>query len=61
MGRVYFVHPSSDERYYLRMLLLVVKGAQSYECLSMYNDITHGTFKEACNARVFLVIVVQCI
>jgi hypothetical protein len=36
------------------MLLLVVKGAQSYECLRTYNDITHSTFKEACNAQGLL-------
>jgi hypothetical protein len=33
IGRIYFMHPSCGERYYLRMLLLVVKGAQSYESL----------------------------
>jgi hypothetical protein len=38
------------------MLLLVVKGAQSYEWLCTYNGVTHPTFKEACSARVFLVM-----
>jgi hypothetical protein len=33
IGRIYFVHPSSGERYYLSMLLLVVRGAQSYTSL----------------------------
>jgi hypothetical protein len=36
------------------MLLMVVKGAQSYEYLRTYNGITHSTFKEACNARGLL-------
>jgi hypothetical protein len=54
IGHVYFVHPSCGERYYLKMLLLVVKGAQSYECLRTHNDITHSTFKEACNERGLL-------
>jgi hypothetical protein len=54
IGRVYFVHPSSGERYYLRMLLVMVKGAQSYECLLTYNGITHSTFKEACNEQGLL-------
>jgi hypothetical protein len=51
---MYFVHPSCDERYYLRMLLLIVKGTLSYESLCTYNNITHPTFKEACNARGLL-------
>jgi hypothetical protein len=54
IGRIYFVHPSAGERYYLRMLLLIVKGAQSYESLRTYNDITYATFKEACNAHSLL-------
>jgi hypothetical protein len=50
IGRVYFVHSYCGERYYLRMLLMVVKGAKSYEYLCTYNGTTHSTFKEACNA-----------
>jgi ATP-dependent DNA helicase PIF1 len=50
IGRMYFVDPSCGERYYLRILLLIVKGAQSYKSLHTYNNITHPTFKEACNA-----------
>ena len=29
IGRIYYVHPSVGERYFFRMLLLVVKGARS--------------------------------
>lgn len=54
IGRLYYVHPSVGERYYLRMLLMVVKGAQSYEDLRTYNGITYSTFREACNARGLL-------
>jgi hypothetical protein len=50
IGRIYYVHPSVGERYYLRMLLLIIKGADSYEALRTYNNITYPTFKEACNA-----------
>jgi hypothetical protein len=32
------------------MLLLIVKGAKSYESLRTFNNIIYGTFKEACNA-----------
>jgi hypothetical protein len=36
------------------MLLLIVKGAESYEDLRTYNNITYATFKEACNAHGLL-------
>jgi hypothetical protein len=48
------VHPSAGERYYLRMLLLIVKGVESYESLRTYNNNIYATFKEACNARGLL-------
>jgi len=54
IGRLYYVHPSVGERYYLRMLLMTVKGAQSYEDVRTYNGHTYRTFKEACNARGLL-------
>jgi hypothetical protein len=50
IGCIYYVHPSVGERYYLRMLLLIIKGAETYEALRTYNNITYSTFKEACNA-----------
>jgi hypothetical protein len=31
IDRMYNVHPSRGENYYLRMLLMITKGAQSYE------------------------------
>jgi hypothetical protein len=54
IGCIYYVHPSVGERYYIRMLLFIVKGAQSYEALHTYNNTTYTTFKEACNARGLL-------
>jgi hypothetical protein len=54
IGRIHFVHPSAGERYYVRMLLMVVKGAQNYESLRTYDHILHPTFKEACRARGLL-------
>ena len=35
-GRDYYVHAMSGELYYLRMLLMIVKGAKSFEELRMY-------------------------
>ncbi|PIA58337.1 hypothetical protein AQUCO_00500336v1 [Aquilegia coerulea] len=46
IGRIYYAHPTSGERYYLRILLKHVKGARNYEDLR--------TFIEACCARGLL-------
>jgi hypothetical protein len=51
IGWIYYVHPSVGETYYLTMLLLIVKGAESYEALQTYNNTTYPTFKETCNAH----------
>lgn len=45
IGRLYFVHPSTGERYFLRMLLMIVKGAQSYEDIRTFQNVVHSTFK----------------
>jgi hypothetical protein len=50
IGHLYYVHPSVGEKYYLRMLLLTVKGTCSYEFLRTYNNTAYSTFKEACQA-----------
>ena len=36
------------------MLLLIIKGACSYEAIRTYNNILFPTFKEACKARGLL-------
>ena len=48
--RMYFVHPSAGEHFYLRTLLTIVKGAESYEDLRTYQDELHPSFKAACFA-----------
>jgi len=45
---MYYAHPTSSERYYLRMLLNCVKGATSYEHLQIVDGREHDTFKDAC-------------
>jgi hypothetical protein len=50
IGRMYYAHPTSGERYYLRMLLNYVKGATSYEHLQTVDGTEHDTFKDACIA-----------
>ncbi|KAI8536933.1 hypothetical protein RHMOL_Rhmol10G0295100 [Rhododendron molle] len=54
IGRMYFVSPNAIEIFYLRLLLSVVRGPESYECLRTVNNILHDTFKSACIARGLL-------
>jgi len=54
IGRLYYVNPTEGERFYLRMLLMIVKGAMSYADIRTYNGIDYETFKEACAARGLL-------
>jgi PIF1-like helicase/Helitron helicase-like domain at N-terminus len=51
IGRMYYAHPSAGERFYLRLLLTVVKGATSYEALRTVQGVLHPTFREACIAQ----------
>ena len=50
IGWLYYIHPSVGERYFLRMLLLVVRGAKCYEDTREYNGVLYPTVKLACNA-----------
>ena len=50
IGRIFYSHPASGERYYLRMLLNIVRGPESFEILMTVNDRLCSTFKEACFA-----------
>jgi hypothetical protein len=54
IGRVYFAGPAAGERYYLRMLLYIVRGPTSWEDLQTVNGVVHSTFKAACAARGLL-------
>jgi hypothetical protein len=54
IGRIYYAHLTSRERYYLRMLLNYVKGATSYEHLRTVDGRKHDTFKDACIAMALL-------
>jgi hypothetical protein len=47
---MYFVHPAAGERFFLRLLLIVVPGATSFEHFRTVDDIEHSTFQVACKA-----------
>jgi hypothetical protein len=50
-GRMNFVNVLAGDKFYLRMLLNVVKGAKSFEYLRWYEGVLHPTFRAACVAR----------
>ncbi|XP_071694537.1 uncharacterized protein [Rutidosis leptorrhynchoides] len=50
IGRIVYSNPSSGERYYLRMLLNIVKGTRSFDEIRTVYGILHPTFKDACFA-----------
>ena len=54
IGRTYYVSPKQTERFCLRLLLLHVHGATSFEDLRTYDGCLMETFKEACVARHLL-------
>src|SRR4051794_13827869 len=50
IGRIYHCNPFMGEKYYLRMLLTVVRGPQSFEDICTVAGVLHTTFKAACTA-----------
>ena len=54
VARMYTVGIKDEERFYLRMLLLHVKGATSFQFLRTVDDVVYNTFKEAAFHRHLL-------
>ena len=50
VGRIANVGPNQGERFYLRILLHVIKGAQSFSGVRTIGDIQYPTFQSACEA-----------
>lgn len=48
LGRIYTVHPNNAECYYLRMLLINVKGPTSFANLRTIDGVECQTYREAC-------------
>jgi hypothetical protein len=51
---MFFAGPSAGERFYLRTLLTVVRGATSFVSLRTVNGVEHPSFCQACLARGLL-------
>ena len=54
MVRVYTVHPSQQECFFVRMLLHEVRGPTSFVALRTFEGRVYHTFREACHARGLL-------
>ena len=54
IGRMYHAHPTSGERFYLRLLLTVVRGATCWDDLYTFEGIMYNSFREVCIARGLL-------
>ncbi|XP_044587019.1 uncharacterized protein LOC123266682 [Cotesia glomerata] len=54
LGRVYTVHPTNTECYYLRHLLHEVRGPESFTALRTIKDVIYPTFQEACRVMGLL-------
>lgn len=52
--QIYFAHPTYGERFYLRLLLNIVKSPTTYEDIRTVNFIVYDTFKSAYVARGLL-------
>ncbi|XP_075645519.1 uncharacterized protein LOC142616582 [Castanea sativa] len=50
IGRIYYAHPASGERFYLQMLLNVIKGPRSFEEIRTINNVVYPTFRSTCYA-----------
>jgi hypothetical protein len=51
IGRMYHCSPVSGERYYLRLLLTVVRGPRSFADLYFVDGVRYQTYQAACIAR----------
>ncbi|RID81149.1 hypothetical protein BRARA_A03747 [Brassica rapa] len=54
IGRLVNIHPNAGDRYYLRILVSIVKGPTGYDDLYTVGDTKHESFQAACLARGLL-------
>ena len=54
LGRVYTIHPSNAECFFLRMLLHVIKGPTSFADLKILDGHECATYREACQRHGLL-------
>ena len=50
LGRMYYVHPTAGEEFYLRLLLQVQKGCRSFDDVKTVDGVVHPSFRGAWQA-----------
>ncbi|XP_035845668.1 uncharacterized protein LOC110873237 isoform X3 [Helianthus annuus] len=50
VGRIVYCNPAAGPKYYLRMLLGIVRGPRSFEEIKTVDGVVYETYKEACYA-----------
>lgn len=50
VGRMYHCNPTAGEKFYVRLLLTLVRGPRSFEHLRTVDGTCHETFRDACVA-----------
>ncbi|KAJ0735159.1 hypothetical protein HanPI659440_Chr11g0428861 [Helianthus annuus] len=50
VGRIVYCNPAAGPKYYLRMLLGIVRGPRSFEEIKTVDGVMYETYKEACYA-----------
>lgn len=54
IGRLVWIPQSRYEFYYLRMIIILVKGPQTYGNIKCIDGFQHETFRDTCFAMRFL-------
>jgi hypothetical protein len=54
IGRIYNALPTSGERYYLQILLNIIKECMPFEDIRTVNRIVYPTFKDVCQILGYL-------
>ena len=54
LEKMYFIPPTSGERFYLRTLLTIMCRPKSFTDLRSFNNIQYTTFRDACQAQGLL-------
>lgn len=50
IGRIVYAHPTSGERYYLRLLSNIIRGPKDYKDMRTVNGIEFSSYKQAAYA-----------
>ncbi|PWA86256.1 hypothetical protein CTI12_AA141090 [Artemisia annua] len=50
IGRIYYVSPSMGEKFYLRMLLNVIRGPRDWEEIRTVDEVVYPTYMATCRA-----------